>query len=196
MQTLTARSAIVDAVTEIASAARAPLRPARTGPALVLAAGAAAAVLLRNGISTWEAVAAATAATLVWVALIDVETRLLPNRIVLPATVLVLAAALAESPGQLAEHALAALLAGGFLFAAAALRPGDLGMGDAKLALLLGALLGSAVLTALLIGFCLVAAVGLVLLALEGRSALRRYLPLGPFLAAGAVATLLLAGTA
>lgn len=196
MQTLTARSAIVDAVTEIASAARAPLRPARTGPALVLAAGAAAAVLLRNGISTWEAVAAATAATLVWVALIDVETRLLPNRIVLPATVLVLAAALAESPGQLAEHALAALLAGGFLFGAAALRPGDLGMGDAKLALLLGALLGSAVLTALLIGFCLVAAVGLVLLALEGRSALRRYLPLGPFLAAGAVATLLLAGTA
>lgn len=183
-------------MTGIASATRAPLRPARARGALLLAACVAAAVLLRSGVSAWAAVAAATAAALVWVAEIDVETRLLPNRIVLPATGLVLAAALAESPARFAEHALAALLAGGFLFAAAALRPGDLGLGDAKLALLLGALLGPAVLTALLIGFCLVAAVGLVLLGLEGRPALRRYLPLGPFLAAGAVATLLLGGAA
>lgn len=184
------------AVSEIASPTRAPLMPERTGSALLLAACVAAAVLLRNGISAWDAVAAATAGALAWVAVIDVETRLLPNRIVLPATALVLAAALAVSPAQFAEHALAALLAGGFLFAGATLRPGDLGMGDAKLALLLGALLGSAVLTALLIGFCLVAAVGLVLLAREGRPALRRYLPLGPFLAAGAVATMLLGAAA
>ena len=93
-------------------------------------------------------------------------------------------------------HALCALVAGGLLFAAAALRPSDLGMGDAKLALLLGALLGTAVLQALLIGFCLVAATGIVLLVVEGRPALRRHLPLGPFLTAGALAALLLGGTA
>ena len=131
-----------------------------------------------------------------WVAVIDVETRLLPNRIVLPATGLALAAALALDPARFAAHALAAVAAGGLLFAAAALRPGDLGMGDAKLALLLGALLGAAVLTALVIGFCLVALVGLALIAREGRPALRRQLPLGPFLAAGALATLLIAGAA
>jgi leader peptidase (prepilin peptidase)/N-methyltransferase len=75
---------------------------------------------------------------------------------------------------------------------AAAVRPGALGMGDVKLALLLGALLGADVLTALCIGFSLVAATALVLVARRGRSALKHQLPLAPFLAAGAIATLLL----
>jgi leader peptidase (prepilin peptidase)/N-methyltransferase len=163
---------------------------------MLLAASAAVAVLLRIGPSAWAVVAALTAAVLVWVAAIDVEVRLLPNRIVLPAAGLVLAAALAIDPARFAEHALCAIAAGGFLFAAAAIRPRDLGMGDAKLALLLGALLGRSVLGALLVGFCLVAAAGLVLLVSEGRPALKRHLPLGPFLAAGALATLLLGGTA
>ena len=91
---------------------------------------------------------------------------------------------------------LCALAAGVFLGAAATIRPGDLGMGDAKLALLLGALLGTEVLTALVIGFCLFAAVGLTLLVRDGRPALKRTLPLGPFLALGALAMLLLAGGA
>jgi leader peptidase (prepilin peptidase)/N-methyltransferase len=170
----------------------APLRPARTGATVVAAACAAAAVLVRNGVSGWSLVEAAAAALLIWLAAIDLETRLLPNRITLPGTGVLLAASLALGPAVLLEHALSALVAGGFLFAAAAIRPGDLGMGDAKLALMLGALLGTAVLTALVIGFCLVAAAGLVLLAVDGRAALKRQLPLGPVLAAGALATLLL----
>ena len=170
----------------------APLRPTRTTATVVGAACAAAAVLMRNGVSGRGLVEAATAAVLVWLAAIDLETRLLPNRITLPATGVLLAASLALGPAAFLEHALSALLAGGFLFAAAAIRPRDLGMGDAKLALLLGALLGAAVLSALVIGFCLVAVVGLVLLAVDGRAALKRQLPLGPFLAAGALATLLL----
>ena len=174
----------------------APLRPTRAGATSLLAVCAAAAVLARSGVSGWSVVAAAAAAAVVWVAAIDLETRLLPNRIVLPATLVVLCGAAPLGLERFAEHALAAVLAGGFLFAAAALRPGDLGMGDAKLALLLGAMLGSAVLEALLIGFGLVAGAGLVLLALEGRPALKRHLPLGPFLAAGALATLLLGGVA
>jgi leader peptidase (prepilin peptidase)/N-methyltransferase len=163
-------------------------------PALLVGALAVLAVLARTGFSGWNLVVAATAGVLVWLAAIDLETRLLPNRITLPATGLVLAASLVFDRDAFLQHLLAALAAGGFLFAAAAIRPGDLGMGDAKLALLLGALLGAAVLEALLIGFCLVAATGLVLLASEGRPALKRHLPLGPFLAAGALATLLLSG--
>lgn len=183
-------------VSDLAAAlSAAPVRPVHMRAASLIAAAAAVAVLGRSGLSGWSVVAAATAAALVWVAAIDLETRLLPNRIVLPGTAVVLAGTFVLGTHAFVEHTLAALAAGAFLFAAAAIRPRDLGMGDAKLALLLGALLGSAVLDALLIGFCLVAAAGLVLLALEGRPALKRHLPLGPFLAAGALATLLLAGT-
>ena len=181
--------AVTDLTTTVTPA---PLRPAHLGPALLACACAAGLVFAQSGGSGWDLVAALAAATLVWLAAIDFETRLLPNRITLPATGVLLAASLALGPAAFLEHALSALLAGGFLFAAAAIRPGDLGMGDAKLAMLLGALLGPAVLTALVIGFCLVAAAGLVLLAVDGRAALKRQLPLGPFLAAGALATLLL----
>ena len=150
---------------------------------------------MRTGPSGWSVVAAATVALVVWVAAIDLETRLLPNRLILPATALVLAASAVLAPNGFGEHAVAALAAGGFLFGAAVLRPGDLGMGDAKLALLLGALLGRTVLQALVLGFCLVAIAGLVLLARYGKPALKRHLPLGPFLAAGAIGALLLGGT-
>ncbi len=183
-------------MSEIATAVpAAPVRPVHIRAALLLAASAVVAVLLRNDVSGWNLVAAATAAVLVWLAAIDLETKLLPNRIILPGTVLVLAASFLLGTGAFVEHLLSALVAGAFLFAAAAVRPHDLGMGDAKLALLLGALLGTAVLEGLLIAFCLVAAAGLVLLAVEGKQALKRHLPLGPFLAAGALATLLLTGT-
>lgn len=172
----------------------APLRPTRTATTSAIAACTAVGVVATNGASGWSLVEAATAAVLVWLAAIDLETRLLPNRIVLPSALVVTAASALLGPRAFAEHLLCALAAGVFLGVAAGLRPGDLGMGDAKLALLLGALLGTAVLTALVIGFCLVAAVGLVLLARDGRPALKRTLPLGPFLAVGALATLLLVG--
>ena len=147
----------------------------------------------RSGLSGWSLVAAAAAASLVWVAAIDLETRLLPDRIVLPAAAVVLAGAALGGP-HLLEHVLAALAAGGFLFLAAALRPGDLGMGDAKLALLLGALLGTRVLDALLLGFGAVALLAVVLLLREGRAGLKRQIPLGPFLAFGALVVLLAGG--
>jgi leader peptidase (prepilin peptidase)/N-methyltransferase len=155
---------------------------------------ASVAVAGRLGLSSWTIVVAAVVWVLVWIAAIDLETRLLPDRIVLPVTAAVLLACAAIQPRHVLEHLLAALAVGGFLFVAAAIRPGDLGMGDAKLALLLGALLGRAVLPALLLGFVVFAAVGLFLVVREGRSALKRQLPLGPFLALGAIATLLLAG--
>ncbi len=67
-------------------------------------------------------------------------------------------------------------------------------MGDAKLALLLGALLGVDVLTALVVGFALVGLVGLPLVARRGRAALKLQLPLGPVLAGAAILVLFLHG--
>ena len=85
------------------------------------------------------------AAVLVALSVIDVRTRRLPNRIVLPAAALVLAAQIAIAPDRALEWTLGALGAFAFLLAAALLNPAGLGMGDVKLALLLGAALGWAV---------------------------------------------------
>jgi leader peptidase (prepilin peptidase) / N-methyltransferase len=174
----------------------APLRPAHSRLAGAVAVAAAGAVLAHGRASGWSVVEAAVAALLVWVAAIDVETRLLPDRLLLPATGLVLAASALFDRSALVEHAVWMVLAGGFFALAAALRPGDLGMGDAKLALLLGALLGREALPALAIGCCLVAGAAVVLLARHGKPALKHHIPLGPFLATGALVAMLLSGTA
>lgn len=72
-----------------------------------------------------------------------------------------------------------------------ALNPKAMGMGDVKLGLLLGGALGTAVLDALLIGFLAIVPVALALLARHGSAARRATLPLGPFLAFGAIVVLL-----
>lgn len=181
-------------MSSVVSVPRAPLRPNAATPALAAAVAAGGAIQLRLEPSAWTVVMAVAAAVLVWVAAIDLESRLLPDRIVLPATVGVLLASALFQPTQTIEHVLSALLAGGLLFSAALIRPGDLGLGDAKLMLLVGAMLGRSVGSALLLGFVLFALVGLALIARDGRSALKRHLPLGPFIAVGAIAVLLLGG--
>jgi len=181
-------------MSSVVSVTRAPLRPNAATPALAAAVAAGGSVLLRLEPSAWTGVMAVAAAILVWVAAIDLESRLLPDRIVLPATLGVLIASALVQPTETIEHVLSALLAGGLLLIAALIRPGDLGFGDAKLMLLVGAMLGRSVGSALLLGFGLFALVGLVLLARDGRSALKRHLPLGPFIAIGTIAVLLLGG--
>jgi uncharacterized membrane protein (UPF0127 family)/Flp pilus assembly protein protease CpaA len=132
------------------------------------------------------------ATTLVVLSVMDIRTRRLPNRIVLPAALAVLAAHLVIAPDRAFEWIAASLGAFAVLLAAALVYPGGLGMGDVKLALLLGAALGWAVVTALAIGFVVAAVAGALLLLLRGWSARKATLPLGPFLAFGGVAALLL----
>lgn len=178
-------------MTEVAAAAlRAPLHPTRAGAAALASIAAGAVCLLRLEPSALGAVQASAAALLVWLAAIDLEFRLLPNRIVLPATAIVLVAVSALDSSLALEHAVAALGAGALLLVAALLRRGALGMGDVKLALLLGATLGGSVLTALMLGFGAAAVAGIVLVARSGREALKHELPLGPFLALGAILVL------
>jgi leader peptidase (prepilin peptidase) / N-methyltransferase len=131
------------------------------------------------------------ACVLVVLAVVDVRTRRLPNRIVLPAAAIVLAAQIAIAPDRALEWVAGALGASAFLLAAALLNPAGLGMGDVKLALLLGAALGWAVGAALLIGLVAAGLAGLAMIARNGwASARTATLPLGPFLAAGGLAAL------
>jgi len=96
------------------------------------------------------AVAAFFCAVLVAVTATDLTHRIVPNRIVVPAAAIVLVAHTALEPRP--EWALAALGASFFLFAAALAYPAGMGMGDVKLALLMGAALGKSVSIALFAG--------------------------------------------
>lgn len=138
------------------------------------------------------AVAAAGIAVLVVLAAIDLRRRVVPNAIVLPATVAVLAAQCAVSPDRAVEWLAATFGTFALLLAVHLVHPPGLGMGDVKLGALLGALLGTRTPAALLVGALVLAAAGIVLVALRGSAARKTALPFAPFLAAGALAALLL----
>jgi leader peptidase (prepilin peptidase)/N-methyltransferase len=138
---------------------------------------------------TLEALAAAFfCAALVAVSATDLEHRIIPNRIVVPAAGVVLAAQTALHPSP--EWALGALGAAGFLFVAALAYPAGMGMGDVKLALLMGAMLGRTVPVALMVGMVAAVVPSLVLFAQHGPKARKMGIPLGPFLALGSVVAL------
>jgi len=138
---------------------------------------------------TLEAAAAAIACgALVVVTATDLERRIVPNRVVLPAAAAVLVLQTIAHPSP--EWALGALGAAGFLFLAAVAYPGGMGMGDVKLALLIGALLGRTAPVALMLGLLFALVPSLVLFARFGARARRLAIPFAPFLAAGTVVAL------
>jgi leader peptidase (prepilin peptidase) / N-methyltransferase len=149
-----------------------------------------AACFLRFGLSGRAFVGAFFVATLVALSAIDFERRILPDRIVLPATVIVLVAQVALFPDRALEWGLSALLAALFLFVALVAYPRGMGMGDVKLALLLGAALGKTVAVGLMLGMLAAMVVGIVLFARHGAAARKMAIPFGPFLAFGSVIAL------
>jgi leader peptidase (prepilin peptidase)/N-methyltransferase len=149
-----------------------------------LVAGAA----VKFGLSWDFAIATVFLAALVTVSATDIERRIIPNRIVVPAAVVVLAAKTVVHPSV--EWAVAGLAAGAFLLVAALAYPGGMGMGDVKLALLLGFALGRSVAVGLLLGFVAALVPSAVLLARHGSAARKMAIPLGPFLAFGGVVAL------
>jgi leader peptidase (prepilin peptidase) / N-methyltransferase len=147
-----------------------------------------AGCVLAFGLSAEAAVAAFLCAVLVAVSAIDIEHRIIPNRIVLPATVVVLAANTARDPSP--QWIIAGLAASGFLLAAALVYPAGMGMGDVKLALLMGVALGKTVPVALIVGMLAAMIPGIVLFARYGKKARKMGIPFGPFLALGSVVAL------
>ena len=135
---------------------------------------------------TWNAaVAALFCATLVAVSATDFERRIIPNKIVLPAAAIVLAAQTVLHPSV--EWALAGLGASAFLLVAALAYPAGMGMGDVKLALLLGVALGRVVPVALMIGMLTALVPAIVLLVRHGQAGRKMGIAFGPFLALGGV---------
>ena len=158
-------------------------------PAVELAtAGLVAACFVAFGLSAEAFVASFFCVVLVVLSAIDLTHRIVPNRIVLPAALVVLVAQTALEPSP--EWALGALGAAGFLFAAALVYPAGMGMGDVKLALLLGAMLGRTVGVGLMIGMVAALLPSVVLLARHGSAARKMGIPFAPFLAFGALVAL------
>jgi leader peptidase (prepilin peptidase)/N-methyltransferase len=160
-------------------------------PAVELATGVlVAACFFTFGFTGQALVASIFAATLVVLSAIDFERRILPDLIVLPATVIVLAANIALFPDRTLEWVLASLGAALFLLVALIAYPRGMGMGDVKLALLLGAALGKTVMVGLMIGMLAALVASSVLFARHGLAARKMAIPFGPFLAFGALVAL------
>ncbi|HZA39072.1 MAG TPA: prepilin peptidase [Actinomycetota bacterium] len=139
-------------------------------------------------------------AALFWVLVvltqIDLEYRLLPNRIVYPAFVvgwmgLVVAALVDGSADRLIDGALGAVIFGGFFFVVAFIYPAGMGGGDVKLGFVLGTFLGyldgvGVVLVGMFLAFLIgsLVGIGVMLFTKRGRKAM---VPFGPFLALGTV---------
>jgi leader peptidase (prepilin peptidase)/N-methyltransferase len=130
-------------------------------------------------------------ATLAAITLTDLERRIIPNRVLAASALIGLAIAVAADPSSLPERGIAASAGGGLLLITALIYPSGMGMGDVKLAALMGFYLGAAIAPALLIGFLAGALVGLAMIAREGASARKKGVPFGPFLALGGLIGLL-----
>ena len=165
-------------------------------PLTELALGAlyAATVLVLWDDPTELALGLVFVTTLVAVTLTDLERRIIPNKVLLVAAVLGVAIAAVGDPGSLPERAIAAVGAGGLFFLAALAYPRGMGLGDVKLAAVMGLFLGRDVIPAIFVALLVGSAVGLAMMAREGAGARKRAIPFGPFLALGGVVGLLLGG--
>ena len=159
--------------------------------ALVAVVLAALCLVLLEPLSA-GVVGALGCAVLVAVTVTDIERRIVPNRIIVPATVVALLLRTALDPT--AGWILACLGAGAFFLVFALIYPAGLGMGDVKLAAFLGAWLGLEVIVALFLGSILAVVLAIGVLVRHGSAGRKMGLPFAPFLAAGGVVALFVGG--
>jgi leader peptidase (prepilin peptidase) / N-methyltransferase len=148
-------------------------------------------VVVLNGLDEQLLLELPFAAALIALAAIDLDHRLLPNRIVYPLAAYGVVATLLLDRADLAENLIAGAGAFTFLFLAVLAYPRGMGMGDVKLAGAMGIYLGLSIIPALLIAFLAGSVVGLVMIAREGSSARKKAVPFGVFLALGGIVALL-----
>jgi leader peptidase (prepilin peptidase)/N-methyltransferase len=150
-----------------------------------------AAIAIVGGVDSDLLLELPFAAALIAVAAIDLDRHVIPNRILLPAAVYGVVAAAIVATDDLPEL----LIAGSAAFLALLLvtlaHPAGMGMGDVKLAGVMGLYLGAAVAPALLVAFLAGTLVGLGMMVQDGPGARKRGVPFGPFLALGGLVGLL-----
>jgi leader peptidase (prepilin peptidase) / N-methyltransferase len=154
---------------------------------------AATAIVLRDD-PAQLALALVFVAMLAAVTLTDLERRVIPNVILLAGSVTAVALVAVTDPSSFPERAIAAAAAGGLLLAIALAYPRGMGMGDVKLAAVMGLYLGSAVAPGLLIAVLAGTLVGAGVMLMHGSGARKLAVPFGPFLALGGVVALLAGG--
>jgi leader peptidase (prepilin peptidase) / N-methyltransferase len=146
-----------------------------------------AAVVLVRGFDDDLIIELPFVAALIALAGIDLDHRLLPNKIVYPLAAWGVVAVLIADRGDLVEHLVAGAGAFLFLFLAVLAYPRGMGMGDVKLAGAMGIYLGASVIPALLVAFLSGSVVGIAIIAREGAEARKKAVPFGIFLALGGI---------
>jgi len=157
---------------------RYPLVEALTAAAFV---GAALARGVDDDLALWLPFVA----MLIAVAGIDLDHRIIPNKILLPAAIWGIVGTILFRPDNIDDSLIAGGIAFGALFLAALAYPAGMGMGDVKLAGVMGIYLGSSVAPAMLSAFLAGSIVGIAIIAREGADARKKGVPFGPFLAFG-----------
>jgi leader peptidase (prepilin peptidase)/N-methyltransferase len=147
-------------------------------------------IVLANGVDADLALELPFAAMLIAVAGIDLEHRIVPNKILLPLAVYGLVATAVVRPDALPEALIAGAAAFSLLLLAALAYPGGMGMGDVKLAGVMGLYLGLSVAPAMLIAFLSGSVVGIAIIAKHGAQARKKGVPFAPFLALGGLVAL------
>jgi leader peptidase (prepilin peptidase)/N-methyltransferase len=126
-------------------------------------------------------------AALIALAGIDLDHKLLPNKIVYPMAAYGAVATLIVERGDLVEHLIAGAGAFAFFLAAVLAYPRGMGMGDVKLAGAMGLYLGVSVIPALLVAFLTGSIVGVAIIVREGAAGRKKAVPFGVFLAIGGI---------
>jgi leader peptidase (prepilin peptidase)/N-methyltransferase len=147
--------------------------------------------VLAFGLTADGLVAAAFCVVLVAVSVIDLEHRIIPNRIVVPMAVYGVVATAAVKTDFLPEALIAGAAAFTFMLVIALAHPKGMGMGDVKLAGVMGVFLGLSVAPALLLGFLSGSLVGVAVMMKHGAAGRKRGVPFAPFLALGGLVALL-----
>ena len=158
---------------------------------LTSAALAVAVVLVKH---TWaeRVLGLVLVAILIPVALIDFDERIIPNKITAPAAVLAIVIGLLMKPSGVPEQLIAGAAAGGFLLIFALVYPQGMGMGDVKLAAVMGLYLGRSVAVAVIVGTLVATIFGVAVMARVGvQDGRKTAVPFGPFLALGGVVAVL-----
>ncbi len=155
-------------------------------------------VLMAVAAARFDPVQAAVVSMVVAALLVITATDMLrfrvPNAITYPGTVAVLAAALLMPDGRIGDAILAALVGGGVFFILAVITRGGIGLGDVKLAVLIGAALGLQVAYQALIYGVIAAAVVMGIMLVAGIVSRRQAVPYAPFLSLAAIVMLLMQG--
>ena len=154
------------------------------------------AAALRFEVSAEAVIYAGFFWVLVVLTVIDLQYKLLPNKIVFPTFIagwiaLTIAALAGSDAGRLLDAAIGAAIFGGFFFLVAFLYPAGMGGGDVKLAFVLGTFLGYAggpgvVVVGMFLSFLIGAVVGVIVMKATGGDR-KKQVPFGPFLALGAI---------